>query len=99
DAAKLSVDALSPDFENTHVVLTGNDRFEMEEMFRVFSEILGRQIEVKYIDAGKNGGHYSISPYAFTPKVGKKITSPIYTDMGQGIIQVMEEIHHKITDK
>ena len=37
-------------------------------------------------------GHYNITPYAYTPKIGHKLVSNEYVDMGQGLIQVIEEI-------
>lgn len=98
DAAKLSVDILDDSYKNTHVVITGNDVLRIEELFFMFSEILGKEIEEQYIEGEEWDGHYRVTPYTFTPKTGKKLTTPHYVDMGQGILQVIEEIYHKNND-
>lgn len=98
DAAKLSVDALSDQHKNTHIVITGNDILKIEDLFYMFSEILGKEIDQNYSDNEKPDGHYRVTPYAFTPKTGKKLTTPHYVDMGQGILQVIEEIYQNLPD-
>lgn len=95
DAAKLSVDILDEQFQNTHVVITGNDVLRIEDLFFMFSEILGKDIVQHYIKGEDWDGHYRVTPYAFTPKTGKKLTTPHYVDMGQGILQVIEEIYQE----
>jgi UDP-glucose 4-epimerase len=93
DAARLSADILDDSYINKNLVLTGNDKLEVAELFKMFGEILGRQSEVRFLgDEGKGNGHYNITPYAYTPKLGSKLVSNEYVDMGQGIIQVIEEI-------
>lgn len=96
DAAKLSVDILDDEYQNTHIVITGNDVLKIEELFYMFSEILGKDIDQTYIEGEEWDGHYRVTPYTFTPKTGKKLTTPHYVDMGQGILQVIEEIYHMI---
>lgn len=95
DAAKLSVDILDDQYQNTHVVITGNDVLKIEDLFCMFSEILGKDIDQKYIEGEEWDGHYRVTPYTFTPKTGKKLTTPYYVDMGQGILQVIEEIYEQ----
>lgn len=96
DAAKLSVDILDDQYKNTQVVITGSDVLKIEDLFYMFSEILGKEINQKYIEGEEWDGHYRVTPYTFTPKAGKKLTTPHYVDMGQGILQVIEEIYQKI---
>lgn len=95
DAAKLSVDILDDKYQNTHVVITGNDVLKIEDLFFMFSEILGKKIKQNYVEGEEWDGHYRVTPYTFTPKVGKKLTTSHYVDMGQGILQVIEEIYQK----
>lgn len=94
DAARLSVLAMQKEYANKHLTLTGNDRLTIDELFRMFGEILNKEVRVKY-DATNSSGHYAITPYTFTPKLGKKLVSNEYVDMGQGLIQVMEMIHNQ----
>ncbi len=93
DAARLSASVLDESYINKNMVLTGNDKLEVSELFKMFGEILGKSSEVRFLgDEGKGNGHYNITPYAYTPKLGSKLVSNEYVDMGQGIIQVIEEI-------
>jgi UDP-glucose 4-epimerase len=96
DAAKLSVQALEPQYANKHLTLTGNDRLSISDLFKMFGEILNKEVKVQYEKkAGANSGHYSITPYAFTPKLGKKLVTHEYVDMGQGLIEVMQMIYNE----
>ncbi len=94
DAAQLSTDALADEFEGKHVLLTGPSATRAADLFTMFSEILGRPVEVDYRRAeGPGSGHYSVTPYAFTPKPGRKLVTTHYVDMGQGLLRMVEEIH------
>lgn len=99
DAARLSVDALAPQFEGKHVMLTGPAPLRAGDLFTMFGEMLGRTVEVDYkpVD-GPGSGHYSVTPYAYTPKPGRKLVATNYVDMGQGILQMIEEIHRELQD-
>jgi UDP-glucose 4-epimerase len=90
DAANLSVDALGEEHVDKHLVLTGSAPLRAGELFTMFGEILGKNIDVKY--AHKKEGHYAVTPYAYTPKPGKKMTANPFVDMGQGILHVIEEL-------
>lgn len=97
DAARLSVQALSDAYVNKHLTLTGNDRLSIQELFKMFSEILNKSVDVVYEgDEGTLSGHYALTPYTFTPKLGKKLVSNEYVDMGQGLIQVIQDIHNRV---
>jgi UDP-glucose 4-epimerase len=90
DAASLSVDALADDHVNKHLVLTGSAPLRAAELFTMFGEILGKDVAVHY--AHKKEGHYAVTPYAYTPKPGKKMTANPFVDMGQGLLHVIEEL-------
>ncbi len=96
DAARLSVQAMATEFENRHLLITGNHPMRAKDLFTMFGEILGRDLEIAYEDVqGGNSGHYSVTPYAFQPRVGRKLTSNHYVDMGQGILQILEQLHRE----
>ncbi len=96
DAARLSVLALQETYANKHLTLTGNDKLTIAELFKMFEEILNRKVIVKLDNlSGSKSGHYSITPYTFTPKLGKKLVLNEYVDMGQGLIQVVENIYNQ----
>lgn len=95
DAARLSVDALAREFANQHLVITGQHPMTLDNLFTMFSEILGRKLDVEYVDPpeGPYDAHYRVTPYAFNPRVGRKLTSTCYVDMGQGLLQMLEQLH------
>jgi UDP-glucose 4-epimerase len=93
DAAKLSVEAAGDEFVEQHLVLTGTQATRASDLFTMFSEILGNKIDVDY--ANDQQGHYKVTPYAFTPKPGRKLTTSNFVDMGQGLLQVVEQLHHE----
>jgi UDP-glucose 4-epimerase len=94
DAARLSTDALAPDYEGQHVLLTGPAPTRAADLFMMFQEILGRRVDVAYQDGG--AGHYAVTPYAYTPKPGRKLVTTHYVDMGQGLLRMVEDLHHEI---
>lgn len=96
DAAALSVDVLAPKFEGQHVMITGNAPTRASELFMMFQEILGRKIDVDYRRTEGANGHYAVTPYAYTPRPGKKLVTTNYVDMGQGLLRIVEEIHHDL---
>jgi UDP-glucose 4-epimerase len=66
----------------------------------MFSEILGHEVAVNY-DAAPDklpNGHYTVTPYSFQPRVGRKLTANLSVDMGQGILQILEQIHQEGAD-
>jgi UDP-glucose 4-epimerase len=96
DAAQLSADALTGDYVDQHVLLTGPAPTRAADLFMMFQEILGRQIRVAYrAPEGPGSGHYSVTPYAYTPKPGRKLVTTHYVDMGQGLLRMVEDLQHE----
>lgn len=90
DAARASVDILAPEYANQHIILTGNEKMRSSDLVKMVSEMLGG---LPFEFSGeKVEGHYQITPYAFNPKIGKKLVSTLHIDMGQGLIDCMAEI-------
>ena len=99
DAARLSVDALGPQFVDQHLVLTGQHPMRIRDLFVMFSEILGTEVQVEYqAIEGHLDGHYGVTPYSFQPRVGRKLTTNLSVDMGQGILQILEELYGRGED-
>jgi UDP-glucose 4-epimerase len=93
DAARLSVDAAGPEYLNSHLVITGTAACKVGDLFTMFGEMLGHEIDVDY--RHETSGHYAVTPYAFTPRVGRKLTANPHVDLGQGLLQMMEQIHEE----
>lgn len=97
DAARLSVQALENKYANQNLVLTGNHAMRLEELFTMFSEILGQTIEIEYTPSAEeqDDSHYRVTPYTFNPRVGRKLTETYYVDMGQGLLQMLDQLYQE----
>jgi len=94
DAAKSSVEILADEFKNEHITFVGHYPMKVSELFIMIREILKKDIKIEYIEPKFDDpiGHYTITPYTFIPKVGKKYVKHYYTDMGQGLLLCIQEI-------
>jgi len=102
DAARLSVDILAPGYKNRHIVVTGHNPMKSREMLEMIREMMSQEISLEFSNSSNNF-HYTLTPYSFTPKIGSKLVSNLYTDMGQGLLECLQEISReqdpsKITD-
>ncbi len=92
DAARASVTALGDAFCNESVVLTGQEPMRVLDLLKMLAEILGLpESAVEFVD-GDYAGHYVRTPYAYQPKLGRKYLPPLHVDLGQGLIQFIDEI-------
>ena len=92
DAAQATLEVLDPAYVNQNIIVTGNQPMRVGDLFKMIGEILGKDIEIHYQN-DPNSGHYQITPYAFMPKIGRKLVPPLTVDLGQGILRVMEAEH------
>ena len=95
DAALSSVDILAPRYANCNLVLTGQQAMKVSDLFKMIGEILGRPIECSYLSNGRHV-HYDVSPYSFQPRMGQKLSPGRVTDLGQGVLAIMEEIYREL---
>ncbi len=91
DAAKASVDVLKDEFRNQSIVLTGQEPMRVVDLLKMLAEILGLPDSVEFVD-GEYPGHYIRTPYAYLPKLGRKYVTPYHVDLGQGLIQLVDEV-------
>jgi len=95
DAARASIDAVNDEFVNESVVLTGQEPMRVIDMLKILAEILGLSADsVEFIE-DKYAGHYVRTPYAYQPKLGRKYIPPMHVDLGQGLLQVINELSEK----
>ena len=92
DAAKASLDVLQEEFKNQSVVLTGQEPMKVFDMLMMLSEILGFPSESVEFVEDKYAGHYVRTPYAFQPKLGKKYIPSLHVDLGQGLVQIINDL-------
>lgn len=91
DAARASVAALGSDFCNQSVVLTGHEPMRVMDLLKMLAEILDMPDAVEFV-AGDYTGHYVRTPYAYQPKLGRKYVPPLHVDLGQGLLQLIDEV-------
>lgn len=70
----------------------------LRDMLYTIKEILGNRIEVEFAASETDTPHYNITPYSFIPKIGHKLTTPEYVDMGQGLLECINEIYSQDAD-
>ncbi|RXJ66842.1 UDP-glucose 4-epimerase [Halarcobacter ebronensis] len=94
DVAKLSKQIMeSNEFVNEHIILTGVERMHRKELFYMINEILGNNIEINLNSDGYHN-HYKTTPYSFTPTRSKKLVANPYIDLGQGILDCINDIEN-----
>lgn len=91
DAARASVAALSADFRNKHVILTGQEKMHVVDLLKMLAEILGLSQEIDFVDSS-HAGHYIRTPYAYQTQLGLKYSPLLHIDLGQGLIELINEI-------
>lgn len=94
DAAQASVAALGDDFRNQSVVLTGQEPMRVLDLLEMLAEILGLKKAVEFVE-GDQPGHYVRTPYAYQPKLGRKYVPPMHVDLGQGLLQLIENVRQQ----
>jgi len=96
DAAKLSVDVLSEEFKNKYVIITGHHPVKYKDMLNTIKEMIGDKVEIEFRPPEKGGAHYGMTPYSFIPKIGQKLVSNYYTDIGQGLLECLHTISAEV---
>ena len=94
DAARASVAALDEQFRNQHVVLTGQEPMRVVDLLKMLAEILDLPGAVEFVES-HHVGHYVRTPYAYQPRLGRKYVPPMHVDLGQGLLQLIEEIQEE----
>lgn len=95
DAARMSVQVLAPEFANRHLILTGQERMRIKDVMTMISEIMPWPIELHFEEANAVH-HYEVTPYAFQPRIGRKLVLNEHVDLGQGLLDCLREIHKEL---
>lgn len=95
DASRASVKILEDEFENQNIILTGHHPMRFRDLMQMIREMVGKDVQVDLqtpLDSGITG-HYNLTPYTYHPKIGKKLVNNYYVDMGQGLLDCLDEIY------
>jgi UDP-glucose 4-epimerase len=99
DAAKLSVDVIESDkYRNQNVILTGTERFKYTELLNLIREMLNDEVDIEML-GNEYKGHYVLTPYSFSPKVGLKLINNPSIDFGQGLLDCINRIYQELQDE
>ena len=99
DAASASVEAIDEKFRNESIVLTGQEPMLVADMLKMLAEIIGIQNEnIKFVDNAYSG-HYVRTPYSYQPKLGRKYIPPMHVDLGQGLIELIDDLSSEDVNK
>ena len=100
DAARAALTVLSEDFRNQHVMLTGHQPMKVKDLLIMIKEIVGPDVAIvlqsedSLKEPTSSNLHYSVTPYSFNkPQIARKLISNFYLDMGQGLLDCLDEIH------
>ena len=95
DAAQSSVSILASEFENQHIIISGTQTMRYIDILEMIGEMLDNKITIE-ITPSKRKAHYKITPYNFSPKLGKKLVTNPHIDLGQGLLLCMSEVYEKV---
>ncbi|MBF0456651.1 MAG: NAD(P)-dependent oxidoreductase [Nitrospirae bacterium] len=98
DAARGSVEILDEEFANQHIIITGYQKMRIKDLLLMIKEMFDNKIELEFLPPN-SGLHYEITPYSFAPKLGRRLTSRTYVDLGQGILETIHELYNEISLK
>lgn len=94
DAARCSVMVLSEEYENQSVIVAGQQSMKLKDIMVMIKEILHNKIELEFVPTDSSL-HYTITPYKFNPKIARRLILNSYLDLGQGLLQSLEEVYKK----
>ena len=95
DAARLSVRILDDSYTNRHLILTGQERMAVKNLMTMIAEMIAEGAVIDFSEEPAYG-HYVMTPYAFNPRLGKKVIANEHVDIGQGLLDCMAEIHEQL---
>ena len=98
DAARLSVDILDEIHKNKAITVTGHQVLNSEELIDLIFEISGVEKNVVFSKDNFSEDHYAMTPYRYTPKQAKKLVPDEFIDLGQGVLEIIEDVHKELDD-
>ena len=96
DAAKLSVDVVeSESYRKQNVILTGMERFKYSELLAMIREMMNNNVRVEML-GNDYKGHYVLTPYSFSPRIGLKLVNNPGIDFGQGLLDCLNHLFEEL---
>ena len=92
DAANICANLINQNYKNECLNITGIQQYKTKELIDMVLEILNKKIKIIYKKKKDNNNHYNITPYSFAPERSKTIVPTEFTDIGQGLLELIKEI-------
>ena len=92
----MSVDVLEQSHRNKAITVTGSQTVNSSDLIDLIFEISGVNKNVVFKDLESQSDHYSLTPYRYTPKQAHKLVPNQFIDLGQGVLELVEEINKEI---
>ena len=92
DAARMSVDVLTEKYNRKAVMLTGTQVLTSEDLLSMIREVLQKDMDIEFDTSSSSHNHYLLTPYQYIPKSAVKIISEECVDIGQGILELVDEV-------
>lgn len=94
DAARICLKIVEDEIDNETLILTGHHRMRVSELLDMINEVMNNSIDIEYNVIGDkaSGSHYNGTPYSYIPRMGKKIITNTYCDLGQSLVEILHEI-------
>lgn len=89
--------ALTEEFINKAVLITGHQRIKMEDLFFMIQEILGKELKIHYIPLEQQR-HYVMTPYSFEADVPMRVNLSTYVDISEGILDCLKAVQKELND-
>lgn len=96
DAADLSLKVLEPQFECQKILITGTRSIQYKELISMINEILGNKLAISFQEK-RSGTHYITTSYAYSKDICRKLVGDYHVDLGQGLLNIIEEIDREST--
>ena len=91
DAAKASADVLKDKYKNQHIILTGKKKIKVHDCLKILAKILKVSKKIKFLNK-KYIGHYTISPFTYKLKVGKRFAFSSQINFNKGLLKLVNSI-------
>lgn len=96
DAAKLSVDVIEGEsYRKQNVILTGMERFKYSELLAMIREMMNNNVHIEML-GNDYKGHYVLTPYSFSPRIGLKLVNNPGIDFGQGLLDCLNHLFEEL---
>ncbi len=92
DVAQACLLCTKPEHVNRRLVITGTESIPVRDFLGMICEILGLPPDSASFSSTGLPGHYARTPYAYVPKLGLKLHLPTSVDLGEGLLQLTQEL-------